>query len=79
MGARNKLNANVAGGAIFGAAVLGFVCESWVVFILTAVVLVSLSLEAGDIRLQPRQERKPPQNRQADNKGRREWRNKRRR
>ena len=50
MSARHKLNQAYVHGALVFAAVIGAVCGSWVVFWVTAAILVGLSLHSGDIR-----------------------------
>ena len=50
MGARDKLNEAFATGSLLMAAFLGCVTGSWGVFIVAAVILLSLNLLGGDIR-----------------------------
>jgi len=50
MGARNKLNAAYANGALIIAAILGLLLQSWPVFIVVAIWLLIESLSTGDIR-----------------------------
>lgn len=50
MGARKKLNQAFIGGSLIMAAAVGAVVHSWGVFLIAAVVLIALSLYAGDIR-----------------------------
>jgi H+/gluconate symporter-like permease len=54
VGAREKLNLIHILGAIGIAGALGFVTGSWTVAAITAVVIVGLSLDEGDIRLKGR-------------------------
>ena len=50
MGAREKLNEAYVIGSLFLAAVAGSIAGSWLVFIITAAILLALNLHAGDIR-----------------------------
>ena len=50
MSARRKLNQGYIQGCLVLAAVVGFVCQSWAAFWITAVILVGLSMHAGEIR-----------------------------
>ena len=50
MGARTKLNAAYVNGALIMAVVIGVSCNSWNVFVVTAVVLTVLSACVGNIR-----------------------------
>jgi hypothetical protein len=50
MGAKQKLNQVYIGGSLLLAAVAGGLCDSFVVFIVAAIVLLSLNVHAGDIR-----------------------------
>jgi hypothetical protein len=50
LSARTKLNASAIQTAIAVAAIIGWACESWLVFLIAAVVLLAVALHAGDIR-----------------------------
>lgn len=50
MGARKKLNQAFIGGSLIMATAAGAVAQSWAVFLIAAIVLIALSLYAGDIR-----------------------------
>lgn len=50
MGARQKLNAVAIQGGLIVSGVIGLVCQSWLVFLITSVVLIGSSLAAGEIR-----------------------------
>ena len=50
MGARKKLNTVAIAGSLFLASFLGCVANSWLVFIIAALILLGLSLYSGDIR-----------------------------
>ena len=50
MGARQKLNQAFATGSLITAAVVGFLAQSWWVFMVTAAILLVVNLNAGDIR-----------------------------
>lgn len=53
MGARHKLNRAVLNGCALVAGLLGWLTESWVVFVIALVVAVILALQSGDIRTKP--------------------------
>ena len=50
MGARRKLNNAAIMGNLVLASGLGFLSESWLVFIIAALILVAVSWYSGDIR-----------------------------
>ena len=50
MSARHKLNQAVIQGCLIVAALVGLLFQSWLVFLLTAAVLVGLSISSGEIR-----------------------------
>ncbi len=50
MSARHKLNQACVNGALLLAGLVGACAESWTVFITLMVILVGLSIHAGDIR-----------------------------
>jgi hypothetical protein len=50
VGARQKLNSASILGSLLVAAVLGGVTNSWIVFIVAALILIALSCHQGDIR-----------------------------
>ena len=50
MGARKKLNIVAITGSLILASGLGCLSESWIVFVVAALVLLGLSLYQGDIR-----------------------------
>ena len=50
MGARQKLNAASAAGALAVGGLVGALTGSWLVFFVTAGLLIGASLYAGDIR-----------------------------
>jgi hypothetical protein len=49
--ARHKLNSANVLGCLLIAGVVGGMTSSWTVFLITAIVLVALALNSGDIRL----------------------------
>jgi len=48
--AKHKLNSAYVNGAVVIAALVGIVCESWLVFLLVAALLIAGSLQDGSIR-----------------------------
>tara|TARA_R110002072_G_scaffold191909_1_gene348624 strand:+ start:2650 stop:2850 length:201 start_codon:yes stop_codon:yes gene_type:complete len=50
MSARHKLNQACVNGALLLAGLVGACAESWTVFLTLLVILVGLSIHAGDIR-----------------------------
>lgn len=50
MGAKQKLNQAYVGGSLLFAALIGGMCDSLVVFIVTAIVLLGLNVHAREIR-----------------------------
>ncbi len=50
MGARQKLNCITIQGCLIVGGVMGLVCQSWLVLIITSMVLIGSSLACGDIR-----------------------------
>lgn len=50
MSARHKLNQACVNGALLLAGLVGACAESWTVFLTLMVILVGLSIHAGDIR-----------------------------
>jgi hypothetical protein len=50
VGARKKLNGAFVGGSLVIAAIAGFLTQSFVVFLIGAIVLIGLNLYTGDIR-----------------------------
>jgi hypothetical protein len=50
VGARQKLNSAAIMGSLLLAGFLGVVTNSWIVFIIAAVIMLGLSLHSGDIR-----------------------------
>lgn len=50
MGAREKLNQAYVAGSLVFAAIAGAMAGSWLVFIITAAILVSMHMASGDIR-----------------------------
>ncbi len=50
MGARKKLNSVAVTGCLALAAILGCLSNSWIVFIIVAMILLGMSLYQGDIR-----------------------------
>ena len=50
MGARQKLNAVAIQGCLIVSGIIGLVCQSWLIFLITSVVLIGSSLAAGEIR-----------------------------
>ena len=50
MGARQKLNAVAIQGCLIVSGIIGLGCQSWLVFLITSVVLIGSSLAAGEIR-----------------------------
>lgn len=50
MGARQKLNSASILGSLVLSGILGFVSNSWMVFLVAAVVMLALSCYVGDIR-----------------------------
>jgi hypothetical protein len=55
MNARQKLNETHILGSVFAATVFGLTCESWIIFWLAAIILISSSIYSGDIRANGRQ------------------------
>ena len=53
VGAREKLNSAAVLGALIVASLVGGLTSSWLMFLLTGGVLLSLAFYGGDIRLQP--------------------------
>jgi hypothetical protein len=51
MAARRKLNQAYFNGAMFLAALVGFVAQSWTVFVIAAAIGVAGSLVGGELRL----------------------------
>jgi hypothetical protein len=49
--AKHKLNSANVLGCLLVAGVIGGMTSSWTVFLIAAIVLVALSINAGDIRL----------------------------
>jgi hypothetical protein len=50
VGAREKLNQAVVTGSLVLAAGVGWLAQSWSVFVIAAMILLILNLHAGDIR-----------------------------
>ena len=50
MGARKKLNGAFLGGSLIIAAIAGFLAQSFVVFLIGAIVLIGLNFYTRDIR-----------------------------
>jgi hypothetical protein len=50
MGARQKLNAVAIQGCLILSGIIGLVCQSWLIFLITSMVLIGASLAGGDIR-----------------------------
>jgi hypothetical protein len=50
VGARQKLNGAFVGGSLIIAAIAGFVTQSFVVFLISAIALIGLNFYTGDIR-----------------------------
>lgn len=59
MGARQKLNQANLNGALVIAALVGAVTHSWIVFVLTGLLVVGTSLYGGGIRARVRGRRSP--------------------
>jgi hypothetical protein len=57
LSARHKLNVANVNGALIIAAFAGLVLESWLVFVVVAVVLIACAMHNGDIRRRPRPRR----------------------
>lgn len=55
MGARQKLNQAYLTGSVLVAGIAGWLMQSWMVFIFALLVLVGLSLYAGEIRMRRRE------------------------
>lgn len=53
MNARLKLNAAVVQGSLIIAAVVGWACNSWTVFLIVAVILIAAAIYSGEIRTTP--------------------------
>lgn len=60
MSSRHKLNQGYIQGCLLMAGIIGWICESWTVFWIAAVILVSLSCHAGEIRPQGKHPRNRP-------------------
>ena len=54
MTARHKLNVAFVNGALIVAGVVGLAFQSWLVFLVVAVVLVVGALYTGDVRQRPK-------------------------
>ncbi len=50
MGARHKLNQAYFNGAVFFAAIMGMLTESWAVFFVILGLSIAIALHSGDIR-----------------------------
>jgi hypothetical protein len=50
MGARQKLNVAYVNGSVFLALILGWVAESWLMFVLSLMVLLGINLYLREIR-----------------------------
>ena len=50
MGARQKLNAIAIQGCLILSGIIGLACQSWLIFLITSLVLVCCSVVGGDIR-----------------------------
>jgi len=59
MNARIKLNAAVLHGTLALAAMVGWLCGSWSIFLLTGLVLMMSAIYCGDIRTTPRPTPRP--------------------
>jgi hypothetical protein len=59
MNARLKLNAAVLHGTLALAAMVGWLCGSWSIFLLTGLVLILSAIYCGDIRTTPRTPPRP--------------------
>lgn len=57
MGARQKLNQAHVNGALVVAALVGAVTQSWIVFVVAALLAVGLSVHGGGIRTRGRQDK----------------------
>ncbi len=53
MSARHKLNQGYVQGCLAIAALIGAVCQSWIIFGIAAAVLIGLSMHSGEIRPTP--------------------------
>ena len=51
MTARKKLNVAFINGSVLLAGLIGYVCQSWIAFALALVLLLGMSIYAGDVRL----------------------------
>lgn len=60
MGAREKLNVSHINGSLFLAALVGWLAQSWSVFVLALVILIALDLYAGHVRPRPRRPGRAP-------------------
>jgi hypothetical protein len=54
MNARGKLNVAFVNGSLIAGALAGIVCDSFIVFVVVALVGIGLGLYVGDIRPRPR-------------------------
>ena len=54
MGARQKLNAAYVNGALIISGILGYVCQSFAVFLIAFVIILASEVTAGDIRSGPK-------------------------
>jgi len=48
--ARTKLNVAYTSGALFFAAIIGGMFQSWALFVVVAIVLVAMAVHSGSIR-----------------------------
>jgi hypothetical protein len=54
MNARGKLNIAFVNGSLIAGALVGLVCNSFIVFVVVALIGILVSLYVGDIRTKPR-------------------------
>ena len=57
MGARQKLNGSYFLGSLLSAGAVGCLTGSWVILVISLVILVALNLHSGEIRLRKRRDR----------------------
>ena len=57
MGARQKLNGSYFLASLLTSGALGCLMDSWVILVISLVILVALNLHSGEIRLRKRRDR----------------------
>ncbi len=57
MGARQKLNGSYFLGSLLTSGAVGCLMDSWVILVISLVILVVLNLHSGEIRLRKRRDR----------------------